>query len=108
VILEDGVVVSAAHALLSAIYAPYQDPAPGDSVYLMLARTACVLTQHSNLEGDHSYLKAALRVLISAVEQGLASRACLEPLAGLSGGAITEDTKLMELLHRLDSLLSDH
>jgi NACHT domain len=108
VILEDGVVVSAAHALLSAIYAPYQDPAPGDSVYLMLARTACLLTQHSNLEGDHSYLKAALRVLISAVEQGLASRACLEPLAGLSGGAITEDTKLMELLHRLDSLLSDH
>ncbi len=107
VTLEDGVVVSATHALISAIYAPYQDGAPGDSAYLMLAHTACILAQDSNLERDHSYLKAALRVLTSAVEQGLATRACLGPFSELARDAIVEDHKLMELLHRLDRLLTD-
>ena len=107
VILEDGVVVSATHALISAIYAPYQEAAPGDSAYLMLARTACILAQDSNLQRDHSYLKAALRVLTSAVEQGLATRACLGPFSELARDAIAEDHKLMELLHRLDRLLTD-
>jgi hypothetical protein len=108
VTLDDGVVVSAAHALLSAIYAPYQEGIPDDTVYLILARTACILTQDSNPERDHSYLKAALRVLVSAGEQGLATQASLEPFAELAREAITEDSELTELLHRLDRLLPDH
>lgn len=107
VTLGDGIVISATHALISAIYAPYQEKVPDDSVYLMLARTACVLAQDSNLERDHSYLKAALRVLTSAVEQGLATKASLEPFRELARDAITEDRKLMELIHKLDGLLTD-
>ena len=99
VTLDDGVVISATHALISAIYAPYQEDIPDDSVYLILARTACILAQDSNLERDHSYLKAALRVLTSAVEQGLATRASLEPFRELARDAITEDHALMELIH---------
>jgi hypothetical protein len=107
VTLDDGVVISATHALISAIYAPYQEDIPDDSAYLMLARTACMLAQDSNLERDHSYLKAALRVLTSAVEQGLATRASLEPFTELARDAITEDQKLLELIYRLDRLLTD-
>lgn len=105
--LDDGVVVSATHALISAIYAPYRDDFPDDSVYLTLARTACILAQDSSLEHDHSYLKAALRVLTSAVEQGVATRASLKPFAGLPRGAITEDRELTDLIHRLDRLLAE-
>jgi hypothetical protein len=107
VTLDDGVVVSATHALISAIYAPYQAATPNDSVYLMLARTACMLARDSSLERDHSYLKAALKVLTSAVEQGLATRASLEPFTDLARDTIPEDHELMDLVHKLDGLLAD-
>jgi hypothetical protein len=107
VTLDDGIVVSATHALISAIFAPYQEDIPNDAAYLMLARTACMLAQDSNLERDHSYLKVALRVLTSAVERGLATRAPLAPFTELARDVIAEDREVMELIHRLDRLLTD-
>jgi hypothetical protein len=81
---------------------------PDDSAYLMLARVACILVQDSNLGRDYSYLKAALRVLISAVERGLATRACLLPFAELARDTFAEDDhKLMQLFQALDILLTD-
>jgi len=106
VVLDDGVVISATHALLSALYAPYRDSVSDDSVYLTLARTACMITQDPNVERDNSYLKAALRILISAVEQGAATAASLQPFAGLANDAFTGDGKLTELLDRATRLLS--
>ena len=108
VILDEDRVVSAAHALLSVLYAPYQEDAPEFSVYLDLAYVARKLAQTPNIEGDNSYLKAALAVLLSAVERGAAPTASLEPLAGMASDTIPEDAKLTELLARLDILLSGH
>lgn len=105
VVLDNGVAVSAARALLSALYAPYQEDTPDDSVYLNLARTASILTQDPNVERDNSYLKAALRILISAVEQGAATSASLQPLAGLVANTITGDNILTDLLDQLARLL---
>lgn len=44
-----------------------------------------------------SYLKIALGVLISAVDQGIVSSASVELMAGLTGNMITEDAELTEL-----------
>ena len=106
VVMDDGRVVSAIHVLLSALYAPYREDAPEDSAYLDLAHVARKLIQDPNVERDNSYLKTALRVLISAEEQGTASRASLEPLAGLISDTNTEDRKLTELLTRLNEMVS--
>ena len=106
VTLDDGIVISATHALISAIYAPYREDILDDSVYLTLARTACILAQDSNLERDHSYLKVALRVLISAVEHGLATKSSLDPFRELARDAIIEDRGLIELIHRLERLIA--
>ncbi len=106
VILDDERAVSAIHALLSAFYAPYQEGALADSAYLDLAQVARKLTQAPNAADHYSYLKAALDVLISAVGQGAASPASLEPLAGLTSGTTAKDAKLTEILVRLDNLLS--
>jgi hypothetical protein len=108
VVLDNEYAVSATHALLAALYAPYQDDVPDDSVYLNLARVACKITQDPNVERDTSYLKAALGILISRVEEGVAPPSSLVPFAGLVRDAITEDTRLARLLARLDGLLSDH
>ena len=108
VILDEDRVVSAVHALLAALYAPYQEDTPGVSVYLDLAHVARRLVQAPNIERDNSYLKASLAVLISAVEHGGAPTASLEPLAGMASNAVPEDAKLTELLTRLDRLLSGH
>ena len=104
--MDDGRVVSAIHALLSALYAPYREDTPEDSAYLDLAHVARKLIQDPNVERDNSYLKTALCVLISAAEQGTASRASLEPLAGLISDTNTEDRKLTELLTRLNEMVS--
>ena len=84
VILDDERVVSAVHALLSALYAPYREDNSEDSAYVDLAHVARKLIQDPNVERNNSYLKTALHVFISAVEQGTASRASLEPLADRS------------------------
>ena len=105
VVLDDERVVSAAHALLSALYAPYQDDnTTKDSVYTDLAYVACKLAQAPNVEHGTSYLKAALSVLLSAVEQGTASPRSLEPLAGVANTPVSGDAKLTELLIRLADL----
>jgi hypothetical protein len=108
VILDDGRAVSAAHALLSALYAPYQDGILKDSVYLDLAHVARELAQAPNVERDNSYLKAALALLISAVEQGTALPRSLEPLAGMTSNTVPADAELTQLLNQLDTLLSSH
>lgn len=105
VVLDDEYVASATHALLAALYAPYQEDIPDDSVYLNLARVVCKITQDPNVERDTSYLKAALSILISRVERGIAPPASLAPLAEIVRDAITEDTNLTRLLARLDRLL---
>jgi len=104
VVLDDERVVSAAHALLSALYAPYQDDNPKDSVYTDLAYVACKLAQAPNVEHGTSYLKAALSVLLSAVEQGAISSRSLEPLAGVANNPVSGDAKLTQLLIRLADL----
>ena len=106
VIMDDGRVVSAIHALLSALYAPYREDNSEDSAYVDLAHVAHKLIQDPNVERDNSYLKTALHVLISAVEQGTASRASLEPLAGSISDTTTEDRKLTELLIQLNEMVS--
>ena len=106
VVLDDQRAVSAIHALLSAFWAPYQESAPTDSTYLDLAQVARKIAQAPNAEEHYPYLKAALNVLISAVEQGAALPASLQPLAGLINHITTEDAKLTKLLARLDTLVS--
>ena len=104
VTMDDGRVLSAIHALLSALYAPYGEDASRDFAYSDLAHVAYKLTQDPGAKRDNSYLKTALGILISAVEQGTASPASLEPLIGLVGDTATEDAKLTELLTRLNDL----
>ena len=106
VVLDDQRAVSAIHALLSAFWAPYQESAPTDSTYLDLAQVARKIAQAPNAEEHYPYLKAALNVLISAVQQGVALPPSLQPLAGLINDIKTEDAKLTKLLARLDTLVS--
>jgi hypothetical protein len=108
VVLDHERVVSAVHALISALSAPYQEGRPEDTVYLDLARVTCKLMQAPNVVPDASYLEMAFGVLISAVEQGIVPPASLVPMAELINNTTTQDTKLTELLARLESLLSDH
>ncbi|MGD0608906.1 MAG: AAA family ATPase [Streptosporangiaceae bacterium] len=108
VVLDGGRAVSATHALLSVLYAPYREGVPDDSVYLILAEVACKIAQDPSVESGNAYLKAALGVLVSAVEQCAAPPISLQPFAGLVSDSITKDTKLTELLVRLDGLLSAH
>ena len=108
VVLDDERIVSAVHALISALCAPYQEGHLRVSVYLDLAQVARKLMQAPNAAPDASYLKMALGVLISAVEQGTAPPASLIPIAELIDDTITQDPKLTELLAQVDSLLSGH
>jgi len=101
--------VSATHALLAALVAPYQDGDPPDSAYLDLAHVTREIAQASNVEHDYrTYLKTALGILITAVEQGIASPASLEPLITTANGGHPEDTQLAEMLIHLDALHADH
>lgn len=106
VVLDDERVISAVHALIFALCAPYQEGRLKDSAYLDLAQVARKLMQAPNVAPDASYLKMAFGVLISALEQGIVPPASLAPVAGLINDTITQDTKLTELLARLNSLLS--
>jgi len=108
VVLDGERVVSAVHALISALYAPYRDGIHEDSSYLDLAHVACKLAQAPNVERDYSYLKTALTVLMTAVEQGTAPPSSLEPLAEMANNAIPEDAKLTHLLTQLGVLLSSY
>ena len=105
VTLEPDRAVSATNALLAALVAPYQNNSRTDSVYLDLARVAHELAQASNVERDYdAYLKTALAVLMSAVEQGAAPPTVLEPLASTTTKGNSEDGQLRALLARMNRL----
>jgi hypothetical protein len=69
---------------------------------------AAELAQAPDVERDNSYLKTALAVLLSAVEQGTAPARSLEPLARMTSNMIHADAKLTQLLDQLNALLSRH
>ncbi len=101
--------VSATNALLAALVAPYHDDSRTGSVYLDLARVTRELAHASDIERDYDvYLKTALGILMSAVEQGAAAPTALEPLASIRIRGNSEDRQLGELLTRLDTLLFDN
>jgi len=115
VILDETRPVSATHALLAALVAPYQEDANTDSVYDDLAFVATELSRIpeseqdyiSNPENDNSaYLKTALAILISAVEQGSAPPSSLKRLT-MSAKDNPQDHQLRELLTRAAVLLHD-
>jgi len=115
VTLDESRPVSATNALLAALVAPYQREAHAGSVYDDLARVAHELCQVSDSEHDYissserdnnAYVKTALAVLISAVEQGAASPATLKTLAA-SAKNISQDNQLRTLLAHAASLLPD-
>ena len=108
VILDDERVVTAIHALIAALCAPYREGALRESVYLDLAQVTCKLMEASNVAQDAPYLKMALGVLISALDQGAVSPASVGPIVRLISKTATEDARVTELLARLDRLLSDH
>jgi hypothetical protein len=108
VVLDDDRVVSAVHALVSALCAPYREGPLEESVYLDLAQVTSKLMEASHVTQDASYLKMALGVLISAVDQSAVSPVSVERIAGLISNMTTEDAKLAELLSRLNRLLSGH
>jgi Domain of unknown function (DUF4062) len=108
VILDDGRVISAVHALIAAFSAPYREGALGESVYLDLAAVANKLMQASNVTQDTPYLKMALGVLISAVGRGAVSAESIGPVIGMIGKVAVEDAKLTELIEMLVGLAPDH
>lgn len=106
--LNDGRVVSAVHALIAALSAPYREGALRESAYLDLAQVTRKLMDASNMTQDAPYLKMAFGVLISAVDQGRVSLALIGPTIGLIGKIAVEDAKLVELAASLDVLLSSY
>jgi hypothetical protein len=108
--LDDGRIVSAAYALISALYAPYQDDPFEESVYLDLAQVARKLMVASDVDvaEDAPFLRVALRVLVSAVEQRIVSPSSVELIAALISDMTAEDTGLTELLARLDGAISNY
>ena len=107
--LDTGHPVSAWHALLAAIAALYENSRAADTVYLDLAHMARELAQAATVKREYgAYLKAAVAVLIAAVEHGATSPESLQPLAKMTGGGMPGDAKLTELLIHVDTLLSEH
>ena len=115
VILDETRPVSATHALLAALVAPYQEDANTDSVYHDLAFVATELSRIPESEQDYisspendnsAYLKTALAILISAVEQGSAPLSSLKRLT-MSVRDNPQDHQLHELLTRAAILLPD-
>ena len=105
VVIGEDRVISAAHALLAALYAPYKDGGQEDSAYADLSYVADKLAHTPDMNADNSYLKAALAVLISAVQRGAAPPALLQPFAGMtSDGHDPELTRLLACL----GLLAGH
>jgi hypothetical protein len=108
VVLDDGRLVSAVHALVAAFGASCGAGALGESAYVDLAQVTRRLLEASNLDEGASCLKASLGILISAMGQGAVTPALIVPTLGSVGKMITEDPKLTELLAALDGLLPDH
>jgi hypothetical protein len=105
VVIDDRT-VSAAHAFIAALYAPYGDSARREVAFLDLGRVAVKLVEVPDMDRDASYLSAALAVLVSAAEKGIASPGALAPFARIRESLISSDARVAELLARLDGLLS--
>jgi hypothetical protein len=104
--LPENRVVSAANALMIAIVEPHENQVKAGSAYLDLAQVVQVIGETSGLEGDYGvYLKTALAVLLSAVQQGTAPRALLEPIASVMAKKDFGDRQLTDLLVRLHGLI---
>ena len=108
VLLSDGRVVSAVHALISVLYAPYKEEGFEESVFPDLAHIACKLMMASNVDQDAPFLRAALGVLISSVDQGITSPASVQLIARSLSDARAEDARLTELLARLRGAISHY
>ena len=116
VVLDGSRPVSATNALIAALVAPYQTDGNIGSVYDDLARVAHELSQLGDSGDDYmssseidcnSYLKTALTVLISAVEQGATSPVTLKTLVTSSKNN-PQDNQLAGLLARVANLLFDY
>jgi hypothetical protein len=116
VVLDGSRPVSATNALIAALVAPYQTDGNTGSVYDDLARVAHELSQLGDSGDDYmssseidcnSYLKTALAVLISAVEQGATSPVTLKTLVTSSENN-PQDNQLAGLLARVANLLFDY
>jgi len=92
VVLDVNRPVSATHALLAALVAPYTDGDPAGLAYLELASVTRELAKASNVDHDYdAYLKTALAVLMSAVEHGAAPPASLQPIKEMTSDTNPED-----------------
>lgn len=101
VILNDGRVVSAAHALIAALCAPYREGALEESAYLDLAQVVRNFMEASDIAQHAPYLKMALGVLSFAVSQGAVSPESTGTIIGLMGKVAVEDAELTELIASL-------
>ncbi|MGH3258582.1 MAG: NACHT domain-containing protein [Streptosporangiaceae bacterium] len=115
VTLDESRPVSATHALLAALVAPYQKKWNTDSVYDDLVRVAHEISRireneqefiSSSDNDDNAYLKTALAVLISAVEQGAAPPAQLKALI-VSAKDNPQDDQLSALFARAAGICPD-
>ena len=107
VMLDDGRAVSAVHALIAALSAPYRESAPEEPIYQDLAQVTRSLIEASNVTQDASYLRMALGVLISAVSHGAVSIESIRPITRLIDKVAGHDARLAELVASLDRLISE-
>jgi hypothetical protein len=99
--------ISATQALLAALVTRFDPSGGAEAACRDLARLTGSLSQATNAAAEYgAYLKAALSVLLAAVEAGAASAASLQPLADLRDIGDTGDAQLGVLMSRLDSLRS--
>lgn len=99
--------VSATHALLAALVAPYDQVSPTGSPYMDLAVVTRELRLASNVDHEYGvYLKTALAVLVSAVEAGVAPSLALELVAEMANDMTQDDAQTVALFNRVDSLLA--
>jgi hypothetical protein len=98
--------VSAANALIAAVIEPHDSRIEASSAYVDLAAAISVLAENSDLDGDYgAYLRAALFVLLSAVEHGYAPRELLESVRPAMTGKMASGKQLADLAGRLNALL---
>ena len=105
VVIDDRT-ISAAHAFIAALYAPYGDSVRREAAFLDLARVAVKLVETPDMDRDISFLSAALAVLVPAVEKGIASSNVLAPFERIRERLNSSDSTIAELLTRLDELSS--
>jgi hypothetical protein len=97
--------VSAGQVMTAALLALYENNAHARPIYADLATVTRELAHPSHAEHDyHGYVKIALAILASAVEQGAAPADLLSPFLD-TANLNREDARLAELLSRIRKLL---